>query len=230
MSVWAVLVAAGRGERLGEDRPKAFVRLGDLPLLAEPLRRLDECEWIDHVVVVAPPEWEEPAILLAEEIGASKAGACVTGGETRTESVRLGVAEVADDAAVIVVHDAARPFAGADLFDAVVAEARTLGAALAATPVADTLKEAHAGRVTRTLARAGLWQAQTPQAVRRELLVEAHARARADGVLATDDVALVERLGHPVGVVPVHAPNPKVTTAADLAWAEAWLAAQAARS
>ena len=82
VSVWAVLVAAGRGERLGEDRPKAFVRLGDLPLLAEPLRRLDECEWIDHVVVVAPPDWEEPAILLAEEVGASKVAACVTGGET----------------------------------------------------------------------------------------------------------------------------------------------------
>ena len=72
MSVWAVLVAAGRGERLGEDRPKAFARLGELPLLAESLRRLDECDWIDAIVVVAPPEWEEPAILLAEELGASK--------------------------------------------------------------------------------------------------------------------------------------------------------------
>src|SRR5438046_5419206 len=109
MTTWAVLVAAGRGERRGEERPKAFVRLGELPLLAEPLRRLDECEWIDAVIVVAPPEWEEPAILLAEELGASKVVACVTGGETRTDSVRAGVAEVPDDAAVILVHDAARP-------------------------------------------------------------------------------------------------------------------------
>ena len=70
--VWVVLVAAGRGERLGEDRPKAFARLGELPMLAEPLRRLDECEWIDAIVVVAPPEWEEPAILLAEELGVTK--------------------------------------------------------------------------------------------------------------------------------------------------------------
>ena len=76
-----MLVAAGRGERLGEDRPKAFARLGELPLLAEPLRRLDECEWIDAIVVVAPPEWEEPAILLAEELGATKVTACVPGGE-----------------------------------------------------------------------------------------------------------------------------------------------------
>src|SRR6476469_6008702 len=115
MSVWAVLVAAGRGERLGEDRPKAFVRLGDLPLLAESLRRLDESEWIDGVVVVAPPEWEEPAILLAEEVGASKVTACVTGGETRAESVRAGVAEVPGDAAVILVHDAARPLLPPDV-------------------------------------------------------------------------------------------------------------------
>src|SRR3954465_10180490 len=92
MSVWAVLVAAGRGERLGEDRPKAVVRLGDLPLLAGPLRRLDECEWVDAIVVVAPPEWEEPAILCAEEIGASKVSACVTGGESRTASGRAGLA------------------------------------------------------------------------------------------------------------------------------------------
>ena len=81
MSVWAVLVAAGRGERLGDDRPKAFARLGELPLLAEPLRRLDESGWVDEIVVVVPAEWEEPAILLAEELGASKVAAAVAGGE-----------------------------------------------------------------------------------------------------------------------------------------------------
>src|SRR3954452_22567340 len=101
MSVWAVLVAAGRGERLGEDKPKAFARLGELPMLAEPLRRLDDRPWIDEIVVVAAPEGEEPAILLAEEVGASKVSACVTAGATRTESVRAGVAEVPDEAAVI---------------------------------------------------------------------------------------------------------------------------------
>ena len=87
MSVWAILVAAGRGERLGLDQPKAFARLGEDPLLAESLRRLDECPWVDSIVVVAPPGWEEPAILLAEELGCSKVSACVAGGETRD---RLG--------------------------------------------------------------------------------------------------------------------------------------------
>ena len=90
VSVWAILVAAGRGERLGLEQPKAFAKLGEDPLLAEPLRRLDESDWIDAIVIVAPPGWEEPAILLAEELGCSKVHACVAGGETRTESVRAG--------------------------------------------------------------------------------------------------------------------------------------------
>jgi len=86
LSVWAILVAAGRGERLGLDHPKAFAKLGEDPLLAEPLRRLEDSDWIDGIVVVAPPGWEEPAILLAEELGCGKANACVAGGETRAES------------------------------------------------------------------------------------------------------------------------------------------------
>ena len=86
MSVWALLVAAGTGERLGEERPKAFVGLGELPLLAEPLRRLDESDWVDAIVVAAPHDWEEPAILLAEELSATKVVAAVTGGATRAES------------------------------------------------------------------------------------------------------------------------------------------------
>src|SRR5918912_3177436 len=109
MPVWAVLAAAGRGERLGADLPKAFVRLGERPLLAESLERLDASEWIDAIVVVAPPGWEEPSIVLAEELAVGKVVECVPGGPTRAESVRNGVAQVGDDAAAILVHDAARP-------------------------------------------------------------------------------------------------------------------------
>src|SRR3974390_125097 len=109
MSVWAILVAAGRGERLGLDRPKAFANVGDEPLLAEPLRRLEACPWIDAIVLVAPPGWEEPAILLAEEEGCGRVRGGGAGGEERSGSVRAGLAEAPDDALVIVVHDAARP-------------------------------------------------------------------------------------------------------------------------
>src|SRR5688572_15692753 len=102
MSVWALLVAAGTGERLRGDRPKAFVGLGELPLLAEPLRRLDGSSWVDAIVVAAPPGWEEPAILLAEELSAGKVVAAVSGGATRAESVRLALAEVPEDAVVVL--------------------------------------------------------------------------------------------------------------------------------
>ena len=109
MSVWAVLAAAGRGERLGSDRPKAFARLGDRPLLAESLERLEGSDWIDAIVIAAPPEWEEPSILVAEEIAATKVSSAVTGGETRSESVRLALDDVPGDAAAILVHDAPVP-------------------------------------------------------------------------------------------------------------------------
>src|SRR5579872_2151098 len=164
MSVWAILVAAGRGERLGSDQPKAFVKLRELPLLAEPLRRLDESEWVDGVVVVAPPGWEEPAILLAEELGASKVAACVPGGETRTDSVRAGVAEVPEDAAVIIVHDAARPVLPEDVVGRVIgALGEGFDGAVPALPVADTVKRVVGGVVAETLPRDELVAVQTPQ-------------------------------------------------------------------
>ena len=121
MSVWALLVAAGAGERLGEERPKAFVRLGELPLLAEPLRRLEESSWIDAIVIAVPAAWEEPAILLAEEFSATKVVAAVTGGATRADSVRLALVEVPDDALVVLVHDAARPLISDELIERVLA-------------------------------------------------------------------------------------------------------------
>jgi 2-C-methyl-D-erythritol 4-phosphate cytidylyltransferase len=220
VSTWAVLVAAGRGERLGEDRPKAFVRLGELPLLAEPLRRLDESEWVDAVVVVAPPEWEEPAILLAEEIGASKVTACVTGGETRSDSVRAGVAEVPEDAAAILVHDAARPL----LSDALIA--RLLAAlgegfdgAVPALPLSDTVKRVAGELVVETLDRAELVAVQTPQ-----VFVAPVLRACVESTQsATDCASLVEKAGGRVRIVEGDERLLKVTTRADLERVAAWL-------
>jgi 2-C-methyl-D-erythritol 4-phosphate cytidylyltransferase len=220
VSVWAVLVAAGRGERLGEDRPKAFVRLGDLPLLAEPLRRLDESAWIDAVVVVAPPEWEEPAILLAEEIGASKVTACVTGGETRTDSVRAGVAEVPDDAAVILVHDAARPLISDEVIERVIgALGEGFDGAVPALPASDTVKRVAGGVVEETLSRDELVTVQTPQG-----FVAAVLRAAlASGDEGSDCASLVERHGGRVRVVEGDERLLKVTTRADLERVASWL-------
>ena len=224
MSVWAVLVAAGRGERLGEDRPKAFVRLGELPLLAEPLRRLDESEWIDHVVVVAPPDWEEPAILLAEEIGASKVTACVTGGATRTESVRAGVAEVPEDAAVILVHDAARPLLPEGLVGRLIeALGEGYDGAVPGLPLSDTVKRVEDGRVAETLTRDALVAVQTPQAFVAPVLRAALDRASNSLLQATDCAALVEAAGGRIRVVEGDERLLKVTTRADLERVAAWL-------
>ena len=219
MSVWAVLVAAGRGERLGEDRPKAFVRLGDLPLLGEPLRRRDESGWVDHLVVVAPRDWEEPAILLAEEIGASKVAACVTGGDTRTESVRAGVADVPDDAAVILVHDAARPLVDDAIVERLVnALAGGYDGAVPALALRDTVKRIDGDVVVETLERDGLVSVQTPQAFVAPVL----RRALRAGE-GPDCASLVEAVGGRVTVVEGDERLLKVTTVADLERVRGWL-------
>ena len=215
MSVWAILVAAGRGERLGSDQPKAFVKLGELPLLAEPLRRLDDSEWVDAVVVVAPPGWEEPAILLAEEIGAGKVRAVVPGGETRAASVRAGIAEVPEDAAAVLVHDAARPLLSDEVIGRVLAPlAEGWDGVVPGLPVSDTVKRVDAdGGVEETVARDGLWTVQTPQAFPADVL----RRAVASFGDATDCAGLVETAGGRVKVVPGDPLLLKVTTADDLA-------------
>jgi 2-C-methyl-D-erythritol 4-phosphate cytidylyltransferase len=217
--VWAVLVAAGRGERLGGDRPKAFARLGELPLLAEPLRRLDESEWIDAVVVVAPEGWEEPAILVAEQLGASKVAACVPGGESRSASVRLGLAEVPADAAAILVHDAARPVLPPELVARLLeALGEGFDGAVPALPVTDTVKRVRDRIVLETLPRDELVAVQTPQAFVAPVL-----RAAAVGE-GSDCASLVEAAGGRIKVVPGDERLLKVTTRADLERVERWLA------
>jgi 2-C-methyl-D-erythritol 4-phosphate cytidylyltransferase len=219
VSVWAVLVAAGRGERLGEERPKAFARLGALPLLAEPLRRLDESEWIDGVVVVAPADWEEPAILVAEQIGASKVAACVTGGASRSASVRLGLAEVPPEADVVLVHDAARPMLPPELVPRLLeALAEGFDGAVPGIPLTDTVKRVRAGVVVETPDRGELVAVQTPQ-----VFVASALRAAAAGE-GSDCASLVEAAGGRVKVIPGDERLLKVTTPDDLRRVEAWLA------
>jgi 2-C-methyl-D-erythritol 4-phosphate cytidylyltransferase len=220
---WAVLVAAGRGERLGEDRPKAFARLGELPLLAEPLRRLDQHEAVDGIVVVAPTGWEEPAILLAEQIGASKVSACITGAASRAGSVRAGLDEVPDDAAVVLVHDAARPVLPPEVVDRLLAAlGEGFAGAVPGLPVSDTVKRTAGGVVVETLPRGELVAVQTPQAFVGSVLRAALA-ACDDLSLATDCASLVEAAGGLVKVVPGDERLLKVTTRADLARVEGFL-------
>jgi 2-C-methyl-D-erythritol 4-phosphate cytidylyltransferase len=221
MAVWAVLAAAGRGERLGGDRPKAFAKLRGRPLLAESLERLEASGWVDAIVIVAPPGWEEPAILLAEELACSKVVACVAGGETRAESVRAGAAEVNEDAAVIVVHDAARPALAEEVLERVLTALKEgWDGAVPALPLTDTIKRVRDGQVVETLPRGELAAAQTPQAFLAPILREALA---GDLTGATDCAALVEGRGGRVTTVPGDPRLLKVTDTADLELVAGWL-------
>jgi 2-C-methyl-D-erythritol 4-phosphate cytidylyltransferase len=220
--VWAVIVAAGAGERLGLDRPKAFAPLAGRPLLAESIDRLDRCPWVDAIVIAAAPGWEEPTILLAEEVVATKVVSCVTGGATRAESVRAAVADVHDAALVILVHDGARPLVS----DAVVERllqplSEGYDGVVPVVPVPDTLKRVSGGVVAGTVPRDDVVAAQTPQA----FLAPALRRGlEADLAGATDCASLVERGGGRVAVVEGDPRLLKVTTKDDLAIVEALLA------
>jgi 2-C-methyl-D-erythritol 4-phosphate cytidylyltransferase len=221
MSVWAILAAAGSGERLGLDRPKAFASLTDRPLVAESLERLDGSEWIEGIVVAAPPEWEEPCILVAEEVAAGKVAETVTGGASRSESVRAGLAEVPEEATVVVVHDAARPVVPEGLIERLIT---ALGdgwdAAIPVLPIADTVKRVEGEAVTETLAREGLVTVQTPQAFVASALRDALS---GDVAGAPDCASLVEARGGRVRVVEGDPCLLKVTTPADLEAVAGWL-------
>jgi 2-C-methyl-D-erythritol 4-phosphate cytidylyltransferase len=220
MSVWAIIVAAGRGERLGLDRPKAFARLNGRPLLAESLERLENSDWIDSIVVVAPPDWEEPVILLAEELGCGKVASVVPGGDRRAASVRAGLAEVDDDAAVALVHDAARPVLVEDVLERLLTTLpEGWDGVVPGVPLPDTVKRVEGERVVETVDRRTLVGAQTPQAFVWPVLRDA-AAGDAD---ATDCAALVEARGGRVKVVPGDRRLLKVTEPADLELVAAWL-------
>jgi 2-C-methyl-D-erythritol 4-phosphate cytidylyltransferase len=225
VSVWAIIAAAGEGERLGLDRPKAFAPLGTRVLLAESVERLEWSGWIDAIVVVVPQGWEEPAILLAEELGAGKVTATVAGGATRAASVRAGFAEVPEDVDVVLVHDAARPLVPEGVIERVLTALNEGwdGAVPGLVP-ADTVKRVARGGVEETLDRERIRLVQTPQA----FLAGALRGALASGDDATDCAALLEAQGGRVAVVEGDRRLLKVTDTHDLAQVATWLGVQPA--
>ena len=221
-TTWAILVAAGSGERLGAERPKAFVALGERVLLAESLERLDTSEWIDAVVVAVPADWEDAAIALAEELVASKVAAVVTGGATRAESVRAALAQVPDEALVVIVHDAARPLVDDAVIERVILPlGEGYDGVVPGLPLADTVKRVERGLVVETVDRSDLVTVQTPQAFNATALRAAYAGD--EPVAATDCASLVEARGGRVRVVEGDVRLLKITTRADLALVTSWL-------
>jgi 2-C-methyl-D-erythritol 4-phosphate cytidylyltransferase len=225
VAIWAVVAAAGAGARLGAGRPKAFAGLGGRPLLARAVELLEAHPAVDGIVLVVPAGWEEPASLLVDELAAGKVAAAVAGGAERALSVAAGLEEVPADAGVILVHDAARPFATPDLVTRVLAGLAEADGAVPGVPLADTVKRVRDDRVVETVARAGLVAVQTPQAFRAEALRRAYAAPSEVLSAATDCSSLVERNGGRVVVVAGEPANVKITDAADLRAADGTAAA-----
>jgi len=220
-SVVAIVVAAGRGERLGVGQRKQYVDLGGVPILARTLGVFEACATVDATVLVIPPDDEllvRERILLRHEL--RKVSAVVVGGGTRRESVARGLAAVPDGVEVVLVHDGVRPLVSAALIDRVVEAARVHGAAVPVLPARDTVKRGGKGWVSETLDRSTLWLAQTPQGFRADLLRRAHAQPGPD---ASDDAQLVERLGQAIASVFGDPANLKITTPEDIVIGEALL-------
>jgi 2-C-methyl-D-erythritol 4-phosphate cytidylyltransferase len=225
----AILVAAGRGDRMGAGRPKAFLALAGEPLLLRSARAFESAHSVGFIVAVVPEAGIEDARRILVPI--RKLSAVVAGGERRQDSVLAGLKQVPDDfSGVVLVHDAARPLVEPALVDAVAAAASEAGAALPVVPVVDTLKRVSEGRVMGTVDRSELQAAQTPQGFRIEVLVRAYEQAFRERLTVTDEAMAVERLGEPVLAVPGSPLNRKITTPEDMAWAEGILAGSPARS
>jgi 2-C-methyl-D-erythritol 4-phosphate cytidylyltransferase len=203
---------------MGADRPKAFVRFRGRTLLAASLAVLDDHPGIDGIVCVVPAGWEDRASLVVDDLLADKVSSAVTGGATRALSVAAGLAALPDSASFVLVHDAARPLVTPGVIDRVLAAlAGGEHAVVPGVPVVDTVKRVAGGAVVETLDRAALVAVQTPQGFRRDVLIGALAGEH-EG--ATDCASLAERAGHRVAVVEGDEANRKITTPADLAWAE----------
>jgi 2-C-methyl-D-erythritol 4-phosphate cytidylyltransferase/2-C-methyl-D-erythritol 2,4-cyclodiphosphate synthase len=228
--VCAIIPGAGPGERLGQSQPKAWVLLAGQPLICHSLAAFRRSPRINEIILVVHPHDTDRARELIASGPSDKTEKAVSGGATRQESVWLGLQESSQDADIVVVHDAARPFVSQQLIEQCIQQALAHGACTAAVPCSDTVKRADGNTVAQTLDRRRLWLVQTPQAFRRDLIIQGHENARRHGISdATDDAQLVERLDKPVRIVRGCAENMKITEPADMALVEALLAGGPAR-
>jgi len=220
----ALLVAAGKGTRMGPNVDKLFLELDGSPVVAHTWRRLEQAADVDEIVVVMRNGLQDAFAEIAGNFQLKKPFRLVVGGAERQDSVWNGLGALSPDAEVVAIQDAARPCTSLALIAATIEAARQTGAAVAAQPVTDTIKESADGkRIDRTLDRSRLWAVQTPQCFRVEIIRRALAEARKRGLVLTDDTAACELIGQPVELVLSARPNPKVTRPEDLPFIEAVL-------
>lgn len=219
----ALIVAAGRSTRMGGN-DKLFLPVSGLPVVAHTWRRFDQLPEIDLVVLVIRSECEKSFRELAIRIGVRKPFHLVIGGAERQDSVWNGIERLPDGVTLVAIQDAARPCTCGGLIADTIRQAQKTGAAVAAQRMVDTVKESNAdGTVARTLDRSRLWAVQTPQTFQVAVIKAALMEARQRGLKLTDDTAACELIGAPVALVESSAPNPKVTSPADIPFVESLL-------
>jgi 2-C-methyl-D-erythritol 4-phosphate cytidylyltransferase len=213
----AILVAAGKGTRMGLGVEKLFLMVAGRPVVAHTWQRFDDAKCIGEIILVARDGRQSRFNEMAEKFRFRKPFVIVTGGAERQDSVWNGLEALSPTAEVVAIHDAARPCVSEELIAATIKRAEESGAAVAAKPVTDTIKESARGKVIeRTLDRSKLWTVQTPQTFRVEVIRRALSEVRLRGLTFTDDTAACELIGQPVRLVSSVAPNPKVTVRGDL--------------
>ncbi len=227
VSAWAVIVAAGQGERFGSHEPKQFAPVAGRPLVLWAVQAFREHPDIKGVTLVVPPTYKErPPDWLKRLEG--EGVATVAGGAGRSDSVRLGLETVPREVELVAVHDGARPLITRSVISQVLRGVAPGEGAVAARRVTDSLKRLDTtGRVVGAVVRDDLWRAETPQVFPRDLIIDVHRRARADGAEASDCAGLCERYGVKVVLVEIAEPNPKVTRPQDLEIVEALILSRA---
>ncbi len=221
----AIIVAGGKGTRFGGNRPKQFLEINGTPIIMQTLRQFERAQEIDAVVVVVPDEEVNSFGSVVAQFGLTKISGIVAGGETRARSVKHGLIAI-HSADVVAVHDAVRPLVTPEEIDQVVIAASNSGAAILVAPVSDTIKEVKQNRIVKTVPRAQLRHALTPQCFRFDILKQAYRdldEIESLHLEVTDDSFLVERLGIAITTVEGSGRNIKITREEDLALAEALL-------
>jgi 2-C-methyl-D-erythritol 4-phosphate cytidylyltransferase len=217
----AIIVAAGKGTRMGPNVDKLFLELNGAPVVAHTWRRFERAKCIDEIVLVVRDGMQDAFAELAREHVFRKKFQLVAGGKERQDSVWNGLAALSPDARIVAIQDAARPCTSERLITATVEAARETGAAVAAQPVTDTIKESSDGKfIQRTVDRSRLWAVQTPQTFQVEIIRRALSEVRRQGLPITDDTAACELIGQPVKLIHFNQPNPKITRPEDLAYVE----------
>ncbi len=222
--VTAIIVAAGKSERMGAGTDKAFLSLGSKPVIAWSLLAFERCTDIDQIILVVRKDQLVAAKAVTQMFGISKISKIIAGGTKRQDSVMNGLKELDIDTRFVVVHDGARPCVTVETISETINLAKRAGAAVVGRRIWDTVKFVEKGStVTRTEDRSKLWAVQTPQAFKVQTIKNAYKKVVSDGVEVTDDAAAVESLGEPVRIYECDAVNLKITTVADLQLASAVL-------